>query len=173
MIKHTRKLSEDLLYNRALEFREKREEAIMIDNTINSKDHNHNNAWIMSLRKTHEDHFASTYLKVGADLYTKISQRTGSAEPIIKNPRNRRTSSKTFRDYPYYKSKIEEARKINGVKTPTETDQLQIIGKPKFPMELEAAQAVGYDYVEFMVEPNQQDEVIEEFYDKNFKLRKY
>ncbi|CAG9331669.1 unnamed protein product [Blepharisma stoltei] len=174
LIKKTNKNYESLLTNRAMEFREKREKYSLVENLVNAGENSNNYAWVMSLRQSSLDKYPSTFLKVGVDLYTWVCMRTNSSEPIIRNPQGRRSSSKTFRDYPYCQSKVEEAHKILGDKSPTEIDQLQVIGTSKFPIELEAAKTAGFSNV-IINDPDTHlpDEVIEEFYDKKFKLRKY
>ncbi|CAG9329021.1 unnamed protein product [Blepharisma stoltei] len=162
----------DLLANRAQEYREKVEEWDFLDRTISAKEKAGKFSWYMSLRDKSKEKL-DTYLHVGnkfSGLFSRVTERSGEPEPVIRKPGLARTLNKTFRDEPYFQKRIQEESKYNdkGVNF-MEAEDLLVLGVAKFPLELEAAKIGGLENVKpSLIEIREHEEIIAENYDENY-----
>ena len=130
------------------------------------------NAWYMSLRAT-KDHASSreVYLQVGnmfSGLFTKVQERAGSPEAVIRNPTARPTNNKTFSSSQYFQDKMAKFSDRPSAKPDCcELEDLIICGSSKLDMEVAAAHAVGLEKVNFDHVP--QAEAVEEIFEEHMK----
>lgn len=145
------KTTGQLVVTRAQEYREKVEEMDFLDRAISSEEKAGSKGWYMSLRADRREERA-TYVPVGnalSGLYTKVKERSQTAEAIIRRPGALKSTFKTFRDNPYFQKRtaVETQKKSLRPVDCTETDMLVVEGVGKLSLEMHAAQEVGLEFV--------------------------
>ncbi len=79
-------------------------------------------------------------------LFTKVKERSNSAEAIIRNPTAPKSNKKSFKDSAYFQEKLESRVGQNKTLKPVECSELEdliVFGSSTLEMELKAAHAVG------------------------------
>jgi len=167
----SRKDESQLVANRASEYREKIEEYDFLDRKLSSKERMGNRAWYMTLRN--EENCSDTYIQVGNKFYalfTRITARSGSEKEIIRKPGEVKFQGKTFKQFPYFREKLQEDTDHWRTLTQEDFTELTVVGQAKYPLELEAANRVGSQYVRpDLVQMEDVEETIEENYDVKLK----
>ncbi|CAG9314134.1 unnamed protein product [Blepharisma stoltei] len=173
----SKKKMQDLMPNRAFEYREKLEELEELDRNLPDKEESNSLSWYMSLRESQNQKF-ETYIPMGQKLlglYTRISQKPKSPIEIIRKPGMVKTSSKTFRDWDYFLTKLGK-EKSNSETIPSSQashSDLLVIGLAKLPLEIDAVKNVGPEFLNPKLIPKPfKDEVFAEEYDPRNKTHK-
>jgi hypothetical protein len=140
-----------LVVTRAQEYREKVEEMDFLDRAISSEEKAGSKVWYMSLRADKRDERA-TFVPVGntlSGLYTKVKERSQTAEAIIRRPGAVKSSTKTFRDNPYFQKRQAEENKKKALRPVncTDAEHLTVEGVGKLGLEVSAAQEIGLEYL--------------------------
>ncbi|CAG9318275.1 unnamed protein product [Blepharisma stoltei] len=165
LCKRIKKPREDLLPSRAYEYREKLEELDIIDKVKSSEVPNKYH-WYMSLREDPEFDKPEAFVNVGnymTGLYTRIRESSNTCKSIIRKPGMLKTSYKTFRDDPYFKDTVKNDEIFSNLSfvRSIKSEDLNVVGLSKLPLEIDAVKSAGIEYVKFdAVEKGGDEEVI-------------